>query len=122
MRTDLGEIFIHIFLDIGSIHNLLRLAVLHNENSRCLHDAVLCGKMMFKIIEVTDDSIRVATAWALSEAELADMLGCLKNHLTAEQIAKFIGEPKLLEEALVARFFGDNLEHIAFRAAKDLFA
>ena len=45
MRTDLGEIFIHIFLDIGSIHNLLRLAVLHNEKSRCLHDAVLCGKI-----------------------------------------------------------------------------
>lgn len=85
-------------------------------------DFVLCGKMMFKIIEVTDDSIRVATAWALSEAELADMRGCLKNYLTAEQLAKLLGEPELLEEASVARFFGDSLEHIAFRAQKDLFA
>lgn len=85
-------------------------------------DYVLWGKMMFKIIEVTDDSIRVATAWALSEAELADMLECLKNYLSAEQIAKFLGEPELLEEASVARFFGDSLEHIAFRAQKDLFA
>ena len=83
---------------------------------------VRCGNMLFKIIEVNDDSIRVATVWTLSEAELADMLGCLKNHLSAEKIAKFIGEPELLEEESVARFFSDNQEHIAFRAAKDLFA
>ena len=33
-----------------------------------------------------------------------------------------IGEPELLEEELVRKFFGGSGEYIAFRAARDLFA
>lgn len=80
------------------------------------------GNMTFRIIEVTDNDIRVATVGKLSEQDLADMLGCLKKHLSDAQIAKLIGEPELLEEELVTHFFGDNREHIAFRASRDLFA
>lgn len=80
------------------------------------------GNMTFRIIEVTDDAIRVATVGKLSEEDLADMLGCLKQHLSDAQIAKINGEPALLEQELVTYFFGDSYEHIAFRAARDLFA
>lgn len=80
------------------------------------------GNMTFRIIEVTDDAIRVATVGKLSEEDLADMLGCLKKHLSDAQIAKINGEPALLEQELVTYFFGDGYEHIAFRAARDLFA
>lgn len=83
---------------------------------------VRCGKMTFKIIEVTDDSIRVATVGKLSDEALADMLGFLKQHLSDAQIAKLIGAPELLEEELVAKFFGGRYEHIAFYASADLFA
>lgn len=82
---------------------------------------VRCGNMTFRIIEVTDNDIRVATVGKLSEQDLADMLAFLKKHLSDAQIAKMIGEPELLEEELVTRFFADNREHIAFRAEKDLF-
>lgn len=80
------------------------------------------GNLLFRIIEVTDNDIRVATVGKLSEEDLADMLGFLKQHLSDAQIAKIIGEPKLLEQELVTYFFGDSYEHIAFRAARDLFA
>ena len=50
------------------------------------------------------------------------MLGFLKQHLSDAQIAKINGEPALLEQELVTYFFGDSYEHIAFRAARDLFA
>lgn len=80
------------------------------------------GNLLFRIIEVTDNDIRVATVGKLSEEDLADMLGCLKKHLSDAQIAKIIGEPALLEQELVTYFFGDSYEHIAFRAARDLFA
>ena len=80
------------------------------------------GNMTFVIIEVTDNDIRVATAGKLSEQDLADMLGCLKKHLSDAQIAKINGEPALLEQELVNYFFGGRNEHIAFRAARDLFA
>lgn len=80
------------------------------------------GNMTFRIIEVTDNDIRVATVGKLSEEDLADMLGCLKKHLSDAQIAKINGEPALLEQELVTYFFGDGYEHIAFRAARDLFA
>ena len=83
---------------------------------------VRCGNMTFVIIEVTDTDIRVATANKLTEQDLADMLGCLKKHLSDAQIAKLIGEPELLEQELVNFFFGGRNEHIAFRAARDLFA
>ena len=83
---------------------------------------VRCGNMTFKIIEVTDDSIRVATVGKLSDAALADMLGFLKQHLSEAQIAKLIGEPELLEQELVSKFFGGSDEHIAFYASPDLFA
>ena len=83
---------------------------------------VRCGKMTFKIIEVTDDSIRVATVGKLSDEALADMLGFLKQHLSDAQIAKLIGAPELLEQELVAKFFGGRYEHIAFYASADLFA
>ena len=80
------------------------------------------GNLLFRIIEVNDDSIRVATVSKLSEQALADMLGFLKQHLSDAQIAKINGEPALLEQELVTYFFGDSYEHIAFRAARDLFA
>lgn len=80
------------------------------------------GNLLFRIIEVTDNDIRVATVGKLSEEDLADMLGFLKQHLSDAQIAKIIGEPALLEQELVTYFFGDGYEHIAFRAARDLFA
>lgn len=80
------------------------------------------GNLLFRIIEVTDNDIRVATVGKLSEEDLADMLGFLKQHLSDAQIAKIIGEPALLEQELVTYFFGDSYEHIAFRAARDLFA
>ena len=80
------------------------------------------GNMTFRIIEVTDNDIRVATVGKLSEEDLADMLGFLKQHLSDAQIAKINGEPALLEQELVTYFFGDSYEHIAFRAARDLFA
>ena len=80
------------------------------------------GNLLFRIIEVTDNDIRVATVGKLSEEDLADMLGCLKKHLSDAQIAKIIGEPALLEQELVTYFFGDSYDHIAFRAARDLFA
>lgn len=83
---------------------------------------VRCGNMTFVIIEVTDTDIRVATANKLTEQDLADLLGCLKKHLSDAQIAKLIGEPELLEQELVNYFFGGRNEHIAFRAARDLFA
>lgn len=79
------------------------------------------GNLLFRIIEVTDNDIRVATVGKLSEQALADMMGFLKQHLSDAQIAKISGEPKLLEQELVTYFFGDSYEHIAFRAAKDLF-
>lgn len=80
------------------------------------------GNMTFRIIEVTDDAIRVATVGKLSEEDLADMLGCLKKHLSEAQLGRLIGEPELLERELVTHFFGDSREHIAFRASRDLFA
>ena len=80
------------------------------------------GNLLFRIIEVTDNDIRVATVGKLSEEDLADMLGCLKKHLSDAQIAKINGEPALLEQELVTYFFGDSREHIAFRASRDLFA
>ena len=80
------------------------------------------GNLLFRIIEVTDDDIRVATVGKLSEQALTDMLGFLKQHLSDAQIAKIIGEPELLEQELVTHFFGDSREHIAFRASRDLFA
>lgn len=80
------------------------------------------GNMTFRIIEVTDDAIRVATVGKLSEEDLADMLGCLKKHLSEAQLGRLIGEPELLERELVTYFFGDSREHIAFRASRDLFA
>lgn len=83
---------------------------------------VRCGNMTFRIIEVTDNDIRVATVGKLSEKSLADMMGFLKQHLSDAQIAKIIGEPELLEQELVTHFFGDSREHIAFRASRDLFA
>lgn len=83
---------------------------------------VRCGNMTFKIIEVTDDSIRVATVGKLSDTALADMLGFLKQHLSDAQIAKLIGAPELLEQELVSKFFGGSNEHIAFYASPDLFA
>lgn len=83
---------------------------------------VRCGNMTFKIIEVTDDSIRVATVGKLSEGALADMLGFLKQHLSDAQIAKLMGAPELLEQELVAKFFGGSNEHISFYASADLFA
>ena len=80
------------------------------------------GNLLFRIIEVNDDSIRVVIVGKLSEQALADMLGFLKQHLSDAQIAKINGEPALLEQELVTYFFGDSYEHIAFRAARDLFA
>ena len=80
------------------------------------------GDCIFKIIEVNDDSIRVATVNKLPEKALTDMLGFLKQHLSEAQIAKLIGEPELLEQELVAKFFGGSNEHIAFYASPDLFA
>lgn len=83
---------------------------------------VRVGGALFRIIEVNEDSIRVATVGKLSEEDLADMLGFLKQHLYDAQIAKINGEPELLEQELVNFFFGGRNEHIAFRAARDLFA
>ena len=80
------------------------------------------GNLLFRIIEVGDDYIRVATVPKLSEQALADMLGFLKQHLSDAQIAKINGEPKLLEQELVTYFFGGTFEHISFYAAPDLFA
>lgn len=80
------------------------------------------GNCVFKIIEVNDDSIRVATVNKLSEEALADMLGFLKQYLSDAQIAKLIGEPALLEPELFSQFFGGSDDHIAFYASRDLFA
>ena len=80
------------------------------------------GNLLFRIIEVGDDYIRVATVPKLSEQALADMLGFLKQHLSDAQIAKINGEPALLEQELVTYFFGGTFEHISFYAARDLFA
>lgn len=80
------------------------------------------GSLLFRIIEVNDDSIRVVIVGKLSEQALADMLGFLKQHLSDAQIAKLIGEPKLLEQELVTYFIGGRNEHISFYAARDLFA
>ena len=80
------------------------------------------GDCIFKIIEVNEDNIRVATVKQLPEKALTDMLGFLKQYLSDAQIAKFQGEPELLEEELVAKFFGGSNEHIAFYASRDLFA
>lgn len=77
---------------------------------------------IFKIIEVNEDNIRVATVNQLPEKALTDMLGFLKQYLSDAQIAKFQSEPELLEEELVAKFFGGSNEHIAFYASRDLFA
>lgn len=77
---------------------------------------------IFKIIEVNEDNIRVATVHQLPEKALTDMLGFLKQYLSDAQIAKFQSEPELLEEELVAKFFGGSNEHIAFYASRDLFA
>ena len=82
---------------------------------------IRCGKVIFKIIEVNDDSIRVATVETLSKQNQEDMMGYLKQYLSAAQIAKFIGEPELLDADEIAQFFKDNRAHIAFYAAKDLF-
>ena len=80
------------------------------------------GNLLFRIIEVNDDSIRVVIVGKLSEQALADMLGFLKQHLSDAQIAKINGEPKLLEQELVTYFIGGRNEHISFYAARDLFA
>ena len=80
------------------------------------------GNLLFRIIEVNDDSIRVVIVGKLSEQALADMLGFLKQHLSDAQIAKINGEPALLEQELVTYFIGGTFEHISFYAAPDLFA
>ena len=83
---------------------------------------VRLGNCVFKIIEVNDDSIRVATVNKLPEEALTDMLGFLKQYLSDAQIAKLMGQPELLEQELVSKFFGGSNEHIAFYASTDLFA
>ena len=53
---------------------------------------------VFKIIEMDDGSILVATMGKLSKKDIEDM------------------------KAFLAKYFGGNIEHIAFRATGDLFA
>ena len=52
----------------------------------------------FKVIEMDDGSILVATVGKLSKKDIEDM------------------------KAFLAKYFGGNIEHIAFRATGDLFA
>lgn len=76
----------------------------------------------FKILEVEDGSILVATMGKLSKQDMEDMKAFLARYFTPEQIAKLLGEPELLSDELVAQFFGGQGVHICFRASVDLFA
>ena len=76
----------------------------------------------FKILEVEDGSILVATMGKLSKQDMEDMKAFLARYFTPEQIAKLLGDPELLSDELVAQFFGGQGEHIFFRASADLFA
>lgn len=76
----------------------------------------------FKVIEMDDGSILVATVGKLSKKDIEDMKAFLAKYFTPEQIEKLLGDPELLSDELVAKYFGGNIEHISFRAAKDLFA
>ena len=75
----------------------------------------------FKIVEMEDGSYLIATIGKLSEKDLADMMAFLAKYFTPEQLAKLTGEPELLSDELVAKSFGGDLAHIAFRVSKDIF-
>lgn len=75
----------------------------------------------FKIVEMEDGSYLIATIGKLSEKDLADMMAFLARYFTPEQLAKLTGEPELLSDELVAKSFGGDLAHIAFRVSKDIF-
>ena len=78
--------------------------------------------MRFQVIEMDDGSILVATVGKLSKKDIEDMKAFLAKYFTAEQLEMLLGDPELLSDELVAKYFGGNLEHICFRAAKDIFA
>lgn len=75
----------------------------------------------FKIVEMDDGSYLIATIGKLSEKDLEDMMAFLAKFFTPEQLKLLMGDPELLSEELVAQFFGGDMEHIAFRATKDIF-
>ena len=83
---------------------------------------VRAKEQKFKILEVEDGSILVATMGKLSKKDIEDMKAFLARYFTPEQIAKLLGDPELLSDELVAQFFGGQGEHICFRASADLFA
>ena len=78
--------------------------------------------MRFQVIEMDDGSILVATVGKLSKKDIEDMKAFLAKYFTAEQLEMLLGDPELLSDELVAKYFGGNLEHICFRAAKNIFA
>ena len=78
--------------------------------------------MRFQVIEMDDGSILIATVGKLSQKDIEDMKAFLAKYFTAEQLEMLLGDPELLSDELVAKYFGGSLEHICFRAAKDIFA
>lgn len=79
------------------------------------------GTHLFKVIAVEDGTILVATMGRLNQADLDDMMGFLAKYFSEAQLERLIGEPELLSEELTEEHFGDELEHICFRATADLF-
>ena len=55
----------------------------------------------------------------LTSKDLADMRAFLARYFTTEQLEDLLGDPELLSEELVARFFGGDGAHISFRVSMD---
>lgn len=49
------------------------------------------------------------------------MRAFLARYFTTEQLEDLLGDPELLSEELVARFFGGDGAHISFRVLMDFF-
>lgn len=83
---------------------------------------ILAKDLLFRVIEMDDNSITVVTIGNLSKKDLEDPMAFLANYLTAQQLQLLQGSPEQISDELAAQLFGGNPYHIVFKAAKNLFA
>ena len=77
--------------------------------------------VIFRVIEMDEDSITVVTMCDLSHSDLNDPMAFLAKYLTARQLELLQSSPERISGELAARLFGGNTQHIVFKAAKNLF-
>ena len=77
--------------------------------------------VIFRVIEMDEDSITVVTMCDLSHGDLNDPMAFLAKYLTARQLELLQSSPERISGELAARLFGGNTQHIVFKAAKNLF-